>query len=198
MSNTDSAAMTPATPKPSDELARRAVDRALEGAPDDVRKAARDLVAPWAEKLVRVLDDTIRIPGTNVHIGLDPILGFFLPGAGDVVTGVGSISLLLLALKQRVPTIVILRMLLNIGIDTLVGIFPIVGDAFDMLWRSNRRNLDLIEKYKRDPTAKPTTADYLLVSIGIVLAIASIVIPIVIVWVLGVSIVAAIGGLLSS
>src|SRR5690606_24324710 len=113
----------------SKKAAEAATDRALgaEASPEP-RKAAADASAPWATRLVRWLDDLLRIPGTKWGIGLAPILGFLLPGAGDAVTGVGSISLLLLALKERTPTIVIVRMVLNILVDTLGGLVPFVGD----------------------------------------------------------------------
>ncbi|MCZ7677390.1 MAG: DUF4112 domain-containing protein [Sandaracinaceae bacterium] len=178
------------------KAAAHAVERALgNDASPELKKAAVEAVAPWAEKLVRWLDDFIRIPGTKFGIGLDPILGFFLPGAGDVITGTGSISLLFLALKERVPTIVLLRMIMNILVDTLGGFLPVVGDAFDVVWRSNKRNLALIEKYREDPKADPTVWDYVLVGVGLMLAVASIVIPIVIIYVIGAGAILGIGSL---
>lgn len=181
----------------SKKAAQHAIERAVgDKASPELKKAAADAIAPWAEKLVRGLDDFIRIPGTKFGIGLDPILGFFLPGAGDVITGTGSISLLFLALKERVPTIVLLRMILNIAIDTLGGLLPVAGDAFDVVWRSNKRNLELIEKYREDPKAEPTFADYLLVGLGLVLAVASIVVPLVIIYVIGAGALLGIGSLL--
>lgn len=171
----------------SRKVADAAIERALgDKASPALKKAASDAVAPWAARLVRWLDDFIRIPGTKWGVGLDPIIGFFLPGAGDTITGVGSISLLFLALKERVPTVVVLRMVLNILVDTIGGVVPFAGDAFDLVWRSNKRNLELIEKYSGDSKAEPTWKDYALVGLGIILAIASIVIPIVIVWVIGI------------
>lgn len=131
----------------------------------------------WAEKIVRWLDDGVRIPGTDFRFGLDPIIGFLLPGAGDAVTGVGSGSLFVLAIKERVPTVVLMRMVVNIVIDVLVGAIPIVGDLFDAFWKSNRKNLDLIEKYRSDPKAKATAADYVLVGIAFVLIALSIATP---------------------
>ncbi len=182
----------------SKKLAEGAIERAIgDKASPELKKAASDPIAPWATRLVRWLDDFIRIPGTKWGIGLDPILGFFLPGAGDTITGVGSISLLFLALKERVPTVVILRMVLNILVDTIGGVIPFAGDAFDLVWRSNKRNLELIEKYRDDPKAEPTWKDYALVGLGLLLAVASIVIPIVIVWVIGIGAVLGVLGLTS-
>jgi hypothetical protein len=142
----------------------------------------------WAEKLTRWLDDVVRIPGTDIRFGLDSIVGFFLPGAGDAITAVGSVALLFLALRSGVPTVVLGRMVMNIAIDTLVGAVPLVGDLFDVAWKSNRKNYELIERYKGDPDAKPGTGDYVLVGMGLLLVILSVVLPILLVLGLGVSI----------
>lgn len=168
----------------TDQLVQRAVDQALPDAPDELKRGIGKAIAPWAEKLVRGLDEIVRIPGTKIGIGLDPILGFFLPGAGDFATGAGSVALLFLALKHRIPTVVIGKMVMNIAIDTAVGTVPIVGDLFDLLFKSNRRNLDLIEQYRDNPKLKPTTGDYLLVIGGILLAILSVILPMLVFWVL--------------
>ena len=136
-----------------------------------------EAIAPWAERLVRVLDDGIRVPGTNFRFGLDPILGFFFPTVGDVATGLGAASLLVLALQNRVPTVVIGRMIVNLVVDTMLGSIPIVGDVFDLFFRANRKNLDLIERYRDDPNARPGALDYALVGTGFTLAAASILLP---------------------
>lgn len=182
----------------SRKAAGLAVDRLMgDDASPELKKAAADAVAPWAERLVKWLDDFIRVPGTKFGVGLDPIIGFIIPGAGDAITGTGSIALLYLALKERVPTIVLLRMCMNILVDTVGGLLPFIGDAFDLVWRSNRRNLDLIEQYRDDPKKKPTWADYALVATGMVLAVLSIVLPIVIIYGVGLGAILGIGSLFS-
>ena len=158
-------------------ISTRAVDKALGAeASDEVKRALAAQLAPWAERLVTLLDDFLRIPGTDIRIGLDPILGL-IPGIGDLVTGGSSAALLLLALKERVPTIAILRMLANIAIDTLVGSVPVLGDAFDFFYRSNRQNLDIIKRYKADPKAEPTRTDKLLVGVGFALIALGVILP---------------------
>jgi hypothetical protein len=181
-----------------DEATRRAVDELLPTASPQQKKAVATLIAPWAERLVRALDDLIRIPGTKIGIGLDALLGFLFPGAGDWVTGLSSVSLLFLALKHRVPTVAIARMLMNILIDTVVGTLPLVGDAFDVFWKSNRKNLEIIEKYKNDPKQRPSPGDYALVGLGVVLAVASAVLPTLMFFLFGAALVTAVGGLLGS
>ena len=133
----------------------------------------------WAKTLVRLLDDAVTIPGTRIGVGLDAILGFIFPTLGDAATGLGSIAILFLALQLRVPTVVILRVVLNIAIDVLVGSIPFLGDAFDVYWRSNRRNLELVQAYQRDPSRKPGLGDYLIVALGILLVVAAVVLPLV-------------------
>ncbi|RLB57003.1 MAG: DUF4112 domain-containing protein [Deltaproteobacteria bacterium] len=157
----------------------------------------KDVESPaWAEKLVRLLDDGLTIPGTNFGIGLDGFIGALRPGVGDVLTGSGSLALIYLAFKERVPTVALARMVLNIAIDTLFGSLPVIGDTFDVFWKSNRKNLDLIERYRADPAAKPTFVDYLLVVLAVLLVIAGVVIPLVLFWVLLGGGVFAVGGLI--
>ena len=131
----------------------------------------------WAERLVTLLDDRFRIPGTDFRFGLDPVIGLLFPGIGDVVTGAGSIGLLGLALRRGVPGVVLFRMILNICVDVVAGWLPIIGDIFDAAYKSNRRNLELI-RANENPGSKPTTGDYAIATLGVVLAILSIIVPV--------------------
>ena len=103
-----------------------------------------------ARGLARLLDDLIRIPGTNIGIGLDPVIGL-IPGLGDVLGGVMSSYILLVAAQEGAPTSVLVRMLGNIALDSLVGVVPVLGDLFDFAVKSNRRNVDLLERYLGAP-----------------------------------------------
>ena len=138
----------------------------------------------WAERLVTLLDDRFRIPGTDVRFGLDPIIGIIFPGVGDAVTGTGAIGLLTLALRRGVPRVVIWRMILNILIDTIFGSLPVIGDIFDVAFKANRRNLELVLAHE-GPEAKASVWDYLVVALGVGLAILSIVLPLVAVFYFG-------------
>ena len=144
---------------------------------DPPQSAAPDRVPPWAVSLARILDDAFRVPGTNLHIGLDAIVGFFLPTIGDAATGVCSLALLVLGFQMGVPRVVLLRMVFNIALDTLLGSVPLAGDVFDLFWRSNRRNLELLQRYDRDPTRRAGVTDYLIVGLGIALVVAAVVLP---------------------
>ena len=103
-----------------------------------------------ARTLARLLDDLIRIPGTNIGIGLDPLIGL-IPGLGDVIGGAMSSYILVAAAREGAPTSVLVRMLGNIALDSLVGVIPVLGDLFDVGVKSNRRNVDLLERYLASP-----------------------------------------------
>jgi hypothetical protein len=100
----------------------------------------------WAERLVRFLDDGFTVPGTKLRFGFDAVLGL-VPPIGDVVTTASSIALLWVAWKRDLPYPVMARMLGNLAIDAIVGAIPILGDLFDVVFKANRRNLDLIERH---------------------------------------------------
>ncbi len=131
----------------------------------------------WAERLVRLLDDGLTIPGTRIGIGLDAVLGFFFPTLGDALTGMGSLSLLVLAFQMRLPKVILLRVIFNIAIDVVIGCVPFAGDAFDLFWRSNRRNLELLRRYSHDPLRRPDPGDYLIVGLGFALVAAAVILP---------------------
>ncbi len=145
-------------------------------------RAPRDI--GMVRKFVAAMDDGVRIPFTEQGIGLDAIIGFLLPGVGDALTGMGSITLLGTALRHRVPTVVLMRMIMNIGIDVLLGALPFVGDVFDIFWRSNRRNLALIDKHAGSKE-RASAGDYLIVGLGILLALVAIALPFIVLYWLG-------------
>ena len=104
------------------------------------------------EKLVRLrqlsenLDESFTIPGTNIKFGMDALLGL-VPGGGDLVSGIFSLYMLRAAVKMKLPKRAIFSMLVNILLDTTIGIIPVAGDIFDIFWKSNKRNLKIIEKH---------------------------------------------------
>lgn len=134
-------------------------------------------IPDWLRQLVWWMDSAFRIPGTEVRVGLDPILGFLLPGLGDLLGSLPALLLVSLGMRQGVPTVVLFRMLLNIALDSLVGAVPILGDAFDGLFRANQKNLELLERYAGEP--RPARAwDYVVVGFAILVAAACILLPI--------------------
>src|SRR5213593_2519170 len=99
-----------------------------------------------------LLDNALRIPGTEIRIGLDPLIGL-IPGFGDLAGGLASTYIILEAARAGAPPTLLLRMLGNVGIDSLIGSVPVAGDLFDVVWRSNARNVRLLERHLEAPHA---------------------------------------------
>ena len=98
-----------------------------------------------ARALTRLLDTAVRVPGTGIRFGLDPILGL-VPGLGDVAGAALAGYMVILAGRAGASRLTIARMLANIAVDTVGGTLPLVGDAFDVAFKSNSRNLVLLER----------------------------------------------------
>jgi len=98
------------------------------------------------EMMERVLERVFVIPGLNRPIGLDAILGL-LPIAGDAIAGIMGLYIVWEARNLGMSKLSIARMLANIGIDTAIGAIPIAGDLFDVMFRSNSKNLRLVKRY---------------------------------------------------
>ncbi|MGC4091304.1 MAG: DUF4112 domain-containing protein [Polyangiaceae bacterium] len=135
-------------------------------------------VPPWAHAVVRLLDRAFVIPGTNIEVGLDPILGLLAPGAGDLVGALATLSLFHLGFKLRVPRVILLRMLLNVALDAILGTVPVAGDAFDLFYRAAQRNLALIEKHGGSAPAQPSLGDYAVVGAAVLVAVALLALPV--------------------
>lgn len=97
-------------------------------------------------RLSRLMDTAIRIPVIGFRIGLDPIIGI-IPGAGDVVATAFSAYIIYLATRFSLPNHVVRQMILNIALEAVVGTVPLVGDLFDAYYKSNVRNLKLLEHH---------------------------------------------------
>lgn len=117
------------------------------------------------DRIVRILDDFIRIPILNVRIGLDPILGL-VPWAGDTLSALFSLYLIGSAIQYRLPKIIILRMAMNVAFDFLIGVIPFIGDASDFFIKSNRWNLNLLRRYAQE-RGRLSFSDYLFVIVVI-------------------------------
>jgi len=98
------------------------------------------------EQLAWLMDRAFSIPGTRIRVGLDAILGL-LPVGGDFLTGLVQVGIVLVAMfRYRVPRAVAARMAANVLLDVLVGSIPIVGDAFDAVFKANTRNIQLLRQ----------------------------------------------------
>jgi len=99
------------------------------------------------ERIALLMDRAVRIPGTDFRFGLDPVIGFFFPVAGDAIGAIVSAYIVLVSVRYGLPKGVIARMVFNIAADFVVGSIPFVGDAADFVWKVNTRNLRLLNTY---------------------------------------------------
>ena len=130
--------------------------------PDPTLERRMARLREWAT----LLDTAFVVPGTRVRFGWDPILGL-IPGLGDLVGPLYSAVILVTAIQLGIPRIVQLRMLLTAMVDVAVGVIPVVGDLFDVVWKANKRNMALLERHAHAPRP-PSAADWWFV--GVVLA----------------------------
>lgn len=98
------------------------------------------------EALATVMDSAFKIPGTDVRMGFDALLGL-LPVIGDAFSGAISSYLIWEAKRLGVPKLVLGRMVANTAIDTALGAVPVIGDLFDVAYRSNTKNVALLRRH---------------------------------------------------
>jgi hypothetical protein len=109
--------------------------------PADIERRLKRL-----RRLATLMDAAIVIPGTRIRLGLDAAIGL-IPGAGDAVSAAVSSYIVVQAAKLGVPAPVLARMVFNVAVDFVLGTVPAAGDVFDVLWRANLMNVDLLERH---------------------------------------------------
>ena len=103
------------------------------------------------EKLIRLkrlserLDNTFTIPGTKYKIGIEALIGA-VPIIGDLIGGILASYIMYSGMKMGAPPQIIARLAVNIAIDFTIGSIPIIGDLFDLVWKANKKNVELIEE----------------------------------------------------
>ena len=100
-------------------------------------------------KLAWILDSVVPLPG-GFRLGIDSLVGL-IPGFGDFATAIISTYIMSEGVRSKAPKSVLKRMLGNVAVDTAVGSIPIVGDIFDIGYRSNLRNVNLLKDYLKEP-----------------------------------------------
>ena len=116
----------------------------------------------FAKFLADLLDQRFTIPGTSIRIGLDPIVSL-IPGIGDLLANLTGSLILLIAAQLGVPKIALARMGINVGINTILGAVPIFGDIISIWYRSNVRNVELLERYLARQSKRVELSDWLFV-----------------------------------
>jgi hypothetical protein len=119
------------------------------------------------------------VPGTRLRFGWDAIVGL-IPGAGDVITGLMGAAIILQAHRFRVPKVVQLRMVANVAFDILVGLVPFAGDVADVFWKSNTRNLALLDRFAGG-NIRPGAGDWAFAGVLVALLVMMAAVPLLLV-----------------
>ncbi|MCR6502878.1 DUF4112 domain-containing protein [Shinella sp. CPCC 101442] len=98
---------------------------------------------PSNSRAARLTDTALRVRGTRISLGADSVLGL-VPGIGDFASAAVSLVIVNEARRLGVPNDKLVKMLVNVGFDTVAGSVPVLGDVFDVYFKSNRRNLQLV------------------------------------------------------
>jgi hypothetical protein len=137
--------------RPAAQFGRIVADQDSHRSPKpSLSDSQREALVATAELLAKILDTAVRIPGTSIYIGLDPLIGL-IPGLGDVLANLIGAFIMVLAARLRVPQIVLARMSLNLLINGVVGAIPIAGDLFSIWFRSHARNAELLRRAASQP-----------------------------------------------
>jgi len=110
------------------------------------QRAERYKTVQRLESLSRLLDVAYRVPGTKIRFGVDALLGL-LPGVGDVASAALSSYLIYEAYRLGAPRRALALMVGNVAFDTMIGAVPLVGDAVDVFWRANVRNMRILRRH---------------------------------------------------
>jgi hypothetical protein len=127
------------------------------------------------DKLSYVLDNSIPLPGTNRRFGLDAIIGL-VPGFGDAAGSLMSAYIVVQAARLGAPASSLVRMVLNVGIEAVVGAIPFAGDLFDAWFKANARNVTLLRQELDRPgsTRKSSTGVVVAVILALVLILGAV------------------------
>lgn len=138
--------------------------------------ARRDESLRRLRTLTRLLDNAVPIPGTRYRFGLDALVGL-VPGIGDAIGAIFSTYIILHAARLGVSRSTLFRMMSNVVLDTVVGEVPLLGDLFDVGWKSNSKNLALLEAHLQQPirTRRASRLVLVLVAAGLLLLLVAVV-----------------------
>ncbi|MDQ2711258.1 MAG: DUF4112 domain-containing protein [Acidobacteriota bacterium] len=128
------------------------------------------------ESLARWLDYAFTLPG-GFRFGLAGIIGF-IPGIGDALDAIVSLYIVVRAIQLGIPRVAIARMLVNIGVEGLAGAVPFIGDLFDIAFKANRRNYQILKNHISQPK-RQHASDWLFLILTVFLVVASIALPVI-------------------
>jgi hypothetical protein len=127
----------------------------------------------WVEKLSYLLDEQFRLPGTNFRFGLDPILNL-IPFAGDMSGMLISAALVLTMARNGASSKIVTLMVVNVLLDATIGAIPVIGQVFDFFYKSNSRNIRLLQQHYHEGRHTGSGTGVLL-KVGLILLVVFIV-----------------------
>jgi hypothetical protein len=162
-----------------DAVAKYDRPRGADGGSSVSTPAGRALV----DRLAQFLDNAIPIPGTNWRIGFDGLIGL-IPGFGDAIGAAASAFIIYTSARAGAPVTVLVRMLANVLMDSIAGAFPVLGDIFDLAFKSNARNAKLLQSTLAAQDRAPRTNRQVAFLFGTIAAAIAILVPLAIVTLL--------------
>jgi len=147
------------------------------GAPPiaDLRGLLPAFIAKW-------LDDLLRIPGTNIKIGLDPLLAL-IPGLGDAASTSAGAVILLAAVRHRAPVRTLVRMAGNMTGNAVLNLIPFLGPAASVWFRSNSRNNHLLQKHLAGEPPGPASPQTKILFVAVLLFVTLLFVTSIMVWI---------------
>ena len=127
---------------------------------DDPQVAMAERIARWTDRAM-----------------LDPLFGLVVPGLGDVLGAGVGLYIVMVAVRKKLPAVVVARMLVNLGIDTAVGMIPLAGDLFDFAFKANQKNAALLRARHAGRRSRP--GDWLMVAGAGLLFLAALALPVI-------------------
>ncbi|MGH7606973.1 MAG: DUF4112 domain-containing protein [Gemmatimonadales bacterium] len=124
---------------------------------------------PWLHRFAHWMDAGIRVPGTRLRFGIDPLLGL-VPGAGDTAGAVLALWIFAAAARAGASRATLARIAANIALDAGIGAVPFLGDMVDFAWKANLRNVALLERHLADAGGATAVDRRFIVLLGVGLA----------------------------
>jgi hypothetical protein len=119
------------------------------------------------DRLAWILDSSIPVPGTKFRVGVDGLVGL-IPGIGDAIGALLSSYIIAQAAGSGAPASLLARMGLNVLVETVVGVVPLVGDLFDFAFKANARNVRLLRQHAATPDKARRGSRLVVASAGLV------------------------------
>ena len=125
--------------------------------------------------MARWFDYAFELPG-GFRFGLAGFIGL-IPGIGDIIDALISMYIVVRAIQLRVSRVAIARMVVNVGLEALMGSLPFIGDIFVIGYKANRRNYQLLRRHMYEPQ-RQKTRDWWFLALTATILVACLALPV--------------------